>query len=106
MALLHDPAGLILDEPLTGLDPAGIRRMKDTIRRRAERGTAVILSSHLLNLVEELCTRLLLLRRGRVAALGTISDLRAMRPELASASLEDLFITLTDDDAPVDGPPA
>ena len=106
MALLHDPAVLILDEPLTGLDPAGIRRMKDTIRRRAERGTAVILSSHLLNLVEELCTRLLLLRRGRVAALGTISDLRAMRPELASASLEDLFITLTDDDAPVDGPPA
>ena len=99
-ALLHDPAVLILDEPLTGLDPAGIRRMKDTIRRRAERGTAVILSSHLLNLVEELCTRVLLLRRGDVAALGTISDLRALRPELASASLEDLFIALTDDAPP------
>jgi ABC-2 type transport system ATP-binding protein len=99
-ALLHDPAVLILDEPLTGLDPAGIRRMKDTIRRRAERGTAVILSSHLLNLVEELCTRVLLLRRGEVAALGTISDLRALRPELATASLEDLFIALTDDAPP------
>ena len=99
-ALLHDPAVLILDEPLTGLDPTGIRRMKDTIRRRAERGTAVILSSHLLNLVEELCNRLLLLRRGRVAALGTIDELRALRPELASASLEDLFIALTDDAAP------
>jgi ABC-2 type transport system ATP-binding protein len=105
MALLHDPAVLILDEPLTGLDPAGIRRMKDTIRRRAERGTAVILSSHLLNLVEELCTRLLLLRRGEVAALGTISELRAMHPELATASLEDLFIALTDDQRP-SGPAA
>ncbi|MBC7844508.1 MAG: ABC transporter ATP-binding protein [Gemmatimonadaceae bacterium] len=99
-ALLHDPAVLILDEPLTGLDPSGIRRMKDTIRRRAERGTAVILSSHLLNLVEELCTRVLLLRRGDVAALGTIGELRALRPELASASLEDLFIALTDDAPP------
>jgi ABC-2 type transport system ATP-binding protein len=99
-ALLHDPAVLILDEPLTGLDPAGIRRMKDTIRRRAERGTAVILSSHLLNLVEELCTRVLLLRRGEVAALGTIGELRSLRPELATASLEDLFIALTDDAPP------
>lgn len=99
-ALLHDPAVLILDEPLTGLDPAGIRRMKDTIRRRAERGTAVILSSHLLNLVEELCTRVLLLRKGSVAALGTIAELRALRPELATASLEDLFIALTDDAPP------
>ena len=99
-ALLHDPAVLILDEPLTGLDPAGIRRMKDTIRRRAEGGTAVILSSHLLNLVEELCTRVLLLRRGDVAALGTIAELRGLRPELATASLEDLFIALTDDAPP------
>ena len=99
-ALLHDPAVLILDEPLTGLDPAGIRRMKDTIRRRAERGTSVILSSHLLNLVEELCTRVLLLRRGEVAALGTITELRALRPELATASLEDLFIALIDDATP------
>ena len=99
-ALLHDPAVLILDEPLTGLDPAGIRRMKDTIRRRAARGASVILSSHLLNLVEELCTRVLLLRRGEIAALGTIAELRALRPELATASLEDLFIALTDDSTP------
>jgi len=100
-ALLHDPAVLILDEPLTGLDPVGIRRMKDTIRRRAQVGTAVILSSHLLNLVEELCTRVLLLNRGEVAALGTIAELRALRPELATASLEDLFISLTEESAPV-----
>jgi ABC-2 type transport system ATP-binding protein len=100
-ALLHDPEVLILDEPLTGLDPAGIRRMKDTVRRRSEQGTAVILSSHLLNLVEELCNRVLLLRRGEIVALGTIAELRSLRPELAGATLEDLFIALTDDSVPI-----
>ena len=99
-ALLHDPRVLILDEPLTGLDPVGIRRMKDTIRARADRGTAVILSSHLLNLVEELCTRVMLMRRGSVVALGTIAELRALKPELTQASLEDLFIALTSDPLP------
>src|SRR5262249_11615092 len=57
--LLHNPAALILDEPLTGLDPAGMRRMRATIATRAREGVAVILSSHLLHLVEELCTKLL-----------------------------------------------
>lgn len=104
-ALLHNPKVLILDEPLTGLDPVGIRRMKDTIRARADRGTAVILSSHLLNLVEELCHRVLLMRRGEIIALGTIAELRALRPELIHASLEDLFIALTSDPLPA-GPHA
>jgi ABC-2 type transport system ATP-binding protein len=62
--LLHDPSVLILDEPLTGLDPGGMRRMRETIAARAAGGAAVILSSHLLNLVEELCTKLLVVRRG------------------------------------------
>jgi len=95
--LLHEPRALLLDEPLTGLDPAGIRRMKATIRARAGTGVAVILSSHLLHLVEELCTRLLVIRRGRVVALGTVADIVAARPELAGLSLEELFISLTDD---------
>ena len=59
--LLHAPRALLLDEPLTGLDPVGIRRMKATIVRRAEAGAAVILSSHLLHLVEEICTRVLVM---------------------------------------------
>lgn len=62
--LLHEPRALLLDEPLTGLDPVGIRRMKETISARARDGSAVILSSHLLHLVEELCTRLLVIRQG------------------------------------------
>ncbi len=93
--LLHHPAALLLDEPLTGLDPVGIRRMKETILGRAREGTAVVLSSHLLHLVEELCTKLLVIRKGEVAALGTISDIVAARPELEGRSLEEIFIALT-----------
>jgi len=95
--LLHDPSVLILDEPLTGLDPGGIRRMRETIAARAARGAAVILSSHLLNLVEELCTKLLVLRRGEGVAYGTIDEIIATHPQLAGQSLEDVFIALTTD---------
>ena len=93
--LLHDPAALMLDEPLTGLDPVGIRRMKVTIADRARAGTAVILSSHLLHLVEELCTRLLVIRKGERVAYGTVAEIVAARPELEGHSLEDLFLALT-----------
>lgn len=93
--LLHDPVALMLDEPLTGLDPVGIRRMKATITSRAKAGTAVILSSHLLHLVEELCTRLLVIRNGERVAYGTIAEIVEERPHLAGLSLEDIFIALT-----------
>jgi ABC-2 type transport system ATP-binding protein len=97
--LLHSPSVLILDEPLTGLDPAGIRRMRATIAARAAAGTAVILSSHLLNLVEELCTKLLVMRRGERVAYGSIPEIIAEHPELAGRSLEDVFLALTGDEA-------
>ncbi|MDQ8167958.1 MAG: ABC transporter ATP-binding protein [Gemmatimonadota bacterium] len=97
--LLHDPSALLLDEPLTGLDPVGIRRMKETIAARARDGAAVILSSHLLHLVEELCTRILVIRRGQAVALGTIGEIVEARPDLAGKSLEEMFILLTGDDA-------
>src|SRR5690606_17507092 len=93
--LLHDPAVVILDEPLTGLDPAGIRRMKRTIRAHAASGSAAILSSHLLHLVEEVCDRVLVLRAGELVALGTISEIVAERPELHGKSLEEVFLALT-----------
>ena len=78
--LLHDPVALMLDEPLTGLDPVGIRRMKATIAARAKAGAAVILSSHLLHLVEELCTRLLVIRQGERVAYGTMPEIVAAAP--------------------------
>jgi ABC-2 type transport system ATP-binding protein len=96
--LLHNPSALILDEPLTGLDPAGIRKMRQTIADRAKAGAAVVLSSHLLNLVEELCTKLFVIRRGVCVAYGTLDEIIGRRPELAGRSLEDVFLTLTADE--------
>ena len=93
--LLHDPSVLILDEPLTGLDPGGMRRMRATIANRARAGSAVILSSHLLTLVEELCTKLFVIRRGACVAYGTLDDIVSAHPELAGRSLEDVFLALT-----------
>jgi ABC-2 type transport system ATP-binding protein len=100
--LIHDPQAVLFDEPLTGLDPVGIRRMKETIRRRAQLGSAVILSSHLLHMVEEVCARVLIIQRGRLVALGTISEIIANHPELAGLPLEEVFLTLTGN---VEAPP-
>lgn len=94
--LLHAPRVAFFDEPLTGLDPYGIRRMKDTILRRASEGMALIISSHLLHLVDELCTHLLILKRGERVAYGAIEDVRRQFAELApDASLEDVFFRAT-----------
>lgn len=95
--LIHDPTVLVLDEPLTGLDPGGMRRMRATIAARAKAGAAVVLSSHLLHLVEELCTKILVMRKGRAVAYGTIAEVAATRPDLAGQSLENIFLALTSD---------
>ena len=94
--LIHDPGALIFDEPLTGLDPLGIRHMKQTIVSRGRAGAAVIVSSHLLHLVEEICTRIVIIDRGLKVADGTLEELRA-RPDLATAgsNLEQIFLTAT-----------
>ena len=96
-ALLHDPAVLLLDEPLTGLDPVGIRRMKDTIAARAAAGAAVLLSSHLLHLVEELCSGLLVLVAGRLVASGPLADVLARHPDLTGRALEEVFLRVVAD---------
>jgi ABC-2 type transport system ATP-binding protein len=93
--LLHQPHALILDEPLTGLDPGGMRKMKNTIAARAKAGSAVILSSHLLHLVEELCTKLLVMRKGTCVAYGTLPQIIEGKPELEGKSLEEIFLALT-----------
>jgi ABC-2 type transport system ATP-binding protein len=97
--LLHEPQALLLDEPLTGLDPVGIRKMKATIARRADLGSAVLLSSHLLHLVEEVCARVLILHQGRLVAFGSIPEIVAARPDLAGRSLEEVFFRLVGRDA-------
>ena len=96
--LVHDPSVLILDEPLTGLDPGGMRRMRATIANRARAGASVVLSSHLLTLVEELCTKLFVIRRGECVAYGTLEEIVSGHPELKGMSLEDVFLALTGTD--------
>jgi len=94
--LLHAPQVAFFDEPLTGLDPYGIRRMKDTILERARGGMALLISSHLLHLVDEICTHLMILKQGRRVAYGTIDDVRHQFAESApDASLEEVFFRAT-----------
>jgi len=94
--LLHSPKAMFFDEPLTGLDPLGIRRMKDSIVRRARQGAAVVLSSHLLHLLEEVCTHVLILKKGEKIAGGTLAEVVAQFSQgEASVSLEDVFIRAT-----------
>src|SRR5947207_12420139 len=76
-ALLRDPKLLLLDEPTTGLDPAGMRDMRDLVRRLASEGITVLLSSHLLTEVEELCNRVAIIRKGRIVYEGKLADLKA-----------------------------
>jgi ABC-2 type transport system ATP-binding protein len=82
---------------MVGLDPYGIRTLKEAIRERAQAGAAVVLSSHMLSLVEDVCTRLLVLHHGRLVFLGTIDEARARAATTdgTPGRLEDMFFTLT-----------
>jgi ABC-2 type transport system ATP-binding protein len=97
--LVRSATTLLFDEPLTGLDPIGIRRMRNTIVARARDGAAILLSSHLLHLVEEVCSRVIIMDRGRKIADGTFAEL-ASRADLAIAgsSLEQIFLRVTGHD--------
>ena len=93
---IHAPDVLIFDEPLTGLDPLGIRRMKESIVKRSQDGASVILSSHLLYLVEELCDTVLIIHNGKRAAYGTIDELKWQMGHGVDVTLEDAFLKITE----------
>ncbi|MGP1609406.1 MAG: ABC transporter ATP-binding protein [Burkholderiales bacterium] len=94
--MLHAPAVMFFDEPLTGLDPLGIRRMKNSILQRARDGAAIVLSSHLIGLLEEVCTHLLILKRGKRVAYGSLGEITALFAEgQDKLSLEEVFIRAT-----------
>jgi len=95
-AWIHSPRVVLMDEPLSGLDPRGIRAAKVAIRDLAEQGAAVILSSHLLVLIEELAHRILILDRGRKIFFGTMDEARATLSAPAGSSLEEIFMAATE----------
>ena len=92
-ALLKDPEVLILDEPANGLDPAGIKEVRDLLRRLGDEGRTVFLSSHLLGEVEQICDRVAILSRGRCIASGPVAEV------LARGKVQGLVVRLADMDA-------
>jgi ABC-2 type transport system ATP-binding protein len=95
-AYLHDPQAILFDEPLTGLDPRGIRVLKQSLTERAAQGAAVMISSHLLAMVEDLCTHVLILSGGTQRFFGPIDELRTSFEDVdTTASLEEMFFAAT-----------
>ena len=92
-ALMHDPRVLVLDEPTVGLDPKSARLIKDILRQMAERGAAVFLSTHIMEIAERMCDRIGIIHRGQLVAVGTFDELRSAGS--ADSSLEDIFLNLT-----------
>ncbi|MDZ7616691.1 MAG: ABC transporter ATP-binding protein [Patescibacteria group bacterium] len=96
-ALLHDPPVLVIDEPMIGLDPRSVRLVKDHLRELAASGRTVLMSTHTLDVAEEIANRIGIIHRGRLHFLGTVSELRSVRRS-HHASLEALFLALTEED--------
>jgi len=92
-ALIHDPKVLVLDEPTVGLDPKSARLIKDILRQLADRGAAVMLSTHIMEIAERMCDRIGIINQGRLVAAGTMEDLRSMGN--GQTDLEDIFLQLT-----------
>ena len=93
-ALVHDPRVLVLDEPTVGLDPRSARLIKDILRQLADRGAAVMLSTHILEIAERMCDRIGIINKGELVAMGTMDELRNLG-QSGETSLEDIFLGLT-----------
>ena len=93
-ALMHDPRVLVLDEPTVGLDPKSARLIKDILRQLADRGAAVMLSTHILEIAERMCDRIGIINKGQLVAVGTMDELRTL-DKTGQTSLEDIFLSLT-----------
>lgn len=93
-ALLHDPQVLFLDEPTSGLDPASARLVKDVLSELTRRGKTIFLSTHLLDVAQDMCDRVGIINEGALVAEGSLEDLRSYA-DAPDASLEDLYLKLT-----------
>src|SRR5947209_15035237 len=106
-ALLHEPRVLIVDEPTVGLDPRSVRLLKDLLRKEADRGVTVFLSTHSLDVAEKLADRIGIVEHGRLICCGTLDDLR--KQAALDGSLEEVFLALVEEEkapAAAPAPPA
>jgi ABC-2 type transport system ATP-binding protein len=95
-ALLHEPSVIVVDEPMVGLDPAGIRMVKDLFRNLCKRGTTIFMSTHTLAVAEDLCHRIGIIHEGRLIATGTIGELMD-QARVQEGDLEEVFLILTEE---------
>jgi ABC-2 type transport system ATP-binding protein len=99
-AFLHRPRAVLVDEPMVGLDPRGARLIKDVFRRMSEHGVAILMSTHTLEVAQEMCDRISIILRGKIIARGTVDELRAQAqaaggPGAAGQQLTEVFLRLT-----------
>jgi ABC-2 type transport system ATP-binding protein len=97
-ALVHEPKVLVVDEPTVGLDPQSVRHLKDVLRQEAQRGTTVFLSTHSLDVAQELAGRIGIISRGRLVGCGTLESLR--KQAAVDGTLEEVFLSLVAEDDP------
>ena len=100
-SILHEPDLLILDEPISGLDAKSVRVVKEILDMHIEKGGAVLFSTHIMEVAEDLCDRIAIINRGKLVGIGTIDELRQQANKLG-ASLEDVFLRLTEQDSSVE----
>jgi ABC-2 type transport system ATP-binding protein len=101
-AFVHDAKVILLDEPLIGIDPKGARELKDMIAETRDGGGSILISTHMLDTAEHLCDRIIILSHGSVVAEGTLAELHERAKMGKDASLEDVFLTLTEESGAVE----
>jgi ABC-2 type transport system ATP-binding protein len=96
-ALLHKPPLIVVDEPMVGLDPKGIKMVRELFRELVSEGTTIFMSTHTLKLAEDVCDRIGIINKGRLVATGTISELK-QAARVGDADLEEAFLRLTQEE--------
>jgi ABC-2 type transport system ATP-binding protein len=94
-AFFHRPQAVCVDEPMVGLDPRGARLIKDVFRRMSERGVAILMSTHTLEVAQEMCHRVSIIQKGRIIALGTVDEVRQIGGSTTDEHLTAVFLKLT-----------
>jgi ABC-2 type transport system ATP-binding protein len=94
-AFFHRPAAVAVDEPMVGLDPRGARLIKDVFRRMSERGVAILMSTHTLEVAQEMCHRVSIIQKGHIIAQGTVDDVKQMAGSTTDEHLTAVFLKLT-----------
>ena len=95
-ALIHHPRVMFLDEPFGGIDPVSVRAIRNVLRQLTQQGTTIFFTTHVMEVVERLCTRVAIINRGKIVAEGGMAELRAKVEAGADSSLEDIFLKLVE----------